>query len=155
MALSVKSGGHSYAAHTVADGGLLVDLSQIKAVVVDAEVRVATIEAGVTCGELDQVTQRHGLATPLPTVSSVGVAGAALGGGSGWLSRRYGLTLDNLISVDLVTADGSRLRASEEERPELFWALPELPTTPGRAGGAGRADRLSVRQRRGVAAVLP
>jgi FAD/FMN-containing dehydrogenase len=123
LTLSVKGGGHSYGGKTVGDSGLLLDLSLMKAIRIDAEARTADVEAGVTCGELDRAAQRHGLATPIPTVSSVGVAGAALGGGSGYLSRKYGLTLDNLISVDLVTADGRQLRASEEDHPDLFWAL--------------------------------
>jgi FAD/FMN-containing dehydrogenase len=123
LTLSVKGGGHSYAAHTVADGGLLVDLSLMKAIRVDHEGRSVIVEPGVTCGELDRAAQAHGLATPSPTVSSVGVAGAALGGGSGYLSRRHGLTLDNLISVEVVTEDGRRLQADEDEHPDLFWAV--------------------------------
>ena len=123
LTLSVKGGGHSYAGNTVGDGGLLIDLSLMKAIRVDLESRTAIVPPGVTCGELDQATQEHGLATPIPTVSSVGVAGAALGGGSGYLSREYGLALDNLASVDVVTADGRQLRAGESEHPDLFWAL--------------------------------
>lgn len=123
LPLSVKSGGHAYAANTVAEGSLLVDLSSLKTVEVDTASRTAVVGAGVTCGELDAATQAHGLATPLPTVSSVGVAGATLGGGSGYLSRRFGLALDNLLSVEVVTADGSRVRATEDEHPDLFWAM--------------------------------
>jgi FAD/FMN-containing dehydrogenase len=123
LPISVKGGGHSYAGKTMGDGGLLIDLSLMKAIRIDAQTRTAEVEAGVTCGELDQAAQQHGLATPLPTVSSVGVAGAALGGGSGYLSPKYGLTLDNLLSVELVTADGRQRRASEEDHPDLFWAL--------------------------------
>lgn len=123
LRLSVKGGGHSYAGNTVGDGGLLIDLSLMKAIRVDVESGTATVEPGVTCGELDRATQAHGLATPIPTVSSVGVIGAALGGGTGYLSRKHGLTLDNLVSVDLVTADGRQIRASEREHPDLFWAL--------------------------------
>ncbi len=123
LTLSVRGGGHSYAGNTVSDGGLLIDLSLMKAIRVDAESRTATVQPGVTCGELDHATQAHGLATPGPTVSSVGVAGAALGGGSGYLSRKYGLALDNLLSVDVVTADGRQLRASEHQHPDLFWAM--------------------------------
>ncbi|HUE86508.1 MAG TPA: FAD-binding oxidoreductase [Vicinamibacterales bacterium] len=123
LPISVKGGGHSYAGTSVGDGGLLVDLSLMKAIRIDAQARTVDVEAGVTCAELDQATQEHGLATPLPTVSSVGVAGAALGGGSGYLSRTHGLTLDNLLSVDLVTADGRALRASEADDTDLFWAI--------------------------------
>jgi FAD/FMN-containing dehydrogenase len=123
LQLSVRGGGHSYAARSVADGGLLIDLSPMKKLSVDAEGRTVTLEAGVTCGELDAAAQQHGLATPTPTVSSVGVVGAALGGGSGYLARRYGLTLDNVISMEVVTADGRRVRASQDDNPDLFWAL--------------------------------
>jgi FAD/FMN-containing dehydrogenase len=123
LTLSVKGAGHSYAGNTVGDAGLLIDLSLMKAIRVDGESRTATVQPGVTCGELDQATWAYGLATPSPTVSSVGVAGAALGGGSGYLSRKYGLMLDNLVSVDVVTADGRRLRSSKDEHPDLFWAL--------------------------------
>jgi FAD/FMN-containing dehydrogenase len=123
LMLSVKGGGHAYAGNTVADGGLLIDLSWMKAIRVDVESRTVDVQPGVTCGEFDRATQAHGLATPSPTVSSVGVVGAALGGGSGYLSRKLGLALDNLVSVDLVTADGRQIRTSEREYPDLFWAL--------------------------------
>jgi FAD/FMN-containing dehydrogenase len=123
MRLSVKGGGHSYAANSVADGGLLIDLSLMKAVHVDAEARTVTVEGGVICAEMDAATQVHGLATPTATVSSVGVIGAALGGGGGYLSRKYGLMIDNVISATVVTADGRQLRAASDENTELFWAL--------------------------------
>jgi FAD/FMN-containing dehydrogenase len=101
----------------------MIDLSRMKAIRVDSDARTALIEGGVVCAELDAATQAHGLATPSPTVSSVGVVGAALGGGSGYLSRKFGLLADNVISVNLVTADGARVRASHEENPDLFWAV--------------------------------
>jgi FAD/FMN-containing dehydrogenase len=123
VTLSVKGGGHSYAANTVADGGLLVDLSPMKEIRIDSEAGTATVQPGVTCAELDAATLAHSLALPLPTVSSVGVAGATLGGGSGYLSRQYGLTLDNLIAVDVVSADATELRASDDENVDLFWAM--------------------------------
>jgi len=123
LRLSVKGGGHSYAANSVADGGLLIDLSPMKAVRVNAEAKTVTVEGGVTCAETDAATQEHGLATPTTTVSSVGVIGAALGGGSGYLSRKYGLMIDNVISAEVVTADGRRLRAASDENADLFWAL--------------------------------
>lgn len=123
LRLSVKGGGHSYAANSVADGGLLIDLSAMKVVSVDAKARTVTVEGGVTCAEMDAATQEHGLATPTPTVSSVGVIGAALGGGGGYLSRKYGLTLDNIISAEVVTADGRLLRVAEDENTDLFWAI--------------------------------
>ena len=121
--LSVKAGGHSYAGTSVNDGGLLVDLAQMRSVFIDPTHRTATIEPGVTGEMLDTAAQRHGLATPTPTVSSVGVIGAALGGGGGYLTRRYGLTLDNLISAEIVTADGGLLKVSQHSYPDLFWAL--------------------------------
>jgi len=137
--LSVKGGGHSYAAKTVLDGGLLVDLSAMNHVRVDPDDRVVYVGGGATCGMVDAATQGHALAVPLPTVSSVGVAGAALGGGSGYLSRRFGLSLDNLISVDLVTASGDSVRASEGENSDLFWAL------RGGGGNFGVATSLAFR----------
>lgn len=123
LRVSVKGGGHSYAANSVADGGLLIDLSAMKAVQVDPAATTATIGAGVTCGELDAATQERGLATPTPTVSSVGVVGAALGGGGGYLSRKYGLTIDNVLSAGVVTADGREVTAAASEHTDLFWAL--------------------------------
>lgn len=121
--VSVKSGGHAFATHTVGEQGLLIDLSLMKGLRIDRDSRTAVIEPGVTCGELDRAAQAYGLATPVPTVSSVGVAGAALGGGTSYLSRKYGLTLDNLMAVDVVTADGRQLRAGDGEHPDLFWAM--------------------------------
>jgi len=123
LRLSVKGGGHAYAANTVGDGGLLIDLSSMKGIVVDPESRRARVEAGVRWGELDEVTQKDGLATPGGTVSTVGVAGFTLGGGNGYLSRRHGMAIDNLQSADVVTAAGRLVRASADEHPELFWAL--------------------------------
>jgi hypothetical protein len=123
LKLSVKGGGHSYAANSVADEGLLIDLSPMKDVQVDPDSRTVTVAPGVTCGDMDAATQKFDLATPTATVSSVGVIGAALGGGAGYLTRKYGLTLDNVISADVVTADGHQLRVSADENPDLFWAL--------------------------------
>ena len=123
LELSVKGGGHSYAANSVRDGGLLIDLSLMKSIHVDPEAKIATVQGGVTCAEMDAATQAHGLATPTPTVSGVGVAGAALGGGAGYLSRKYGLTADNTASIDLVTSDGRLTTCSEQEHVDLFWAL--------------------------------
>lgn len=123
VTISVKGGGHSYAGNTVADGGLLIDLSGMTGIKVRPDERTATVEAGATWKEFDSATQHHGLATTGVTVSSVGVAGSTLGGGSGWLSRRFGHALDNLLAVELVTADGQRIRVSGDEHPDLFWAL--------------------------------
>jgi FAD/FMN-containing dehydrogenase len=139
LRLSVKGGGHSYAGNTIRDGGLLIDLSAMSQVSVDPDARTVTVGGGATCGHVDAATQTHALAMPLPTVSSVGVAGAALGGGSGYLSRKHGLSLDNLISVDVVTASGAQVRASEDENPDLFWAL------RGGGGNFGVATSLTFR----------
>ncbi len=123
LRISVKGGGHSYAGNTVADDGLLIDLSPMKGVAVDAGARTVSVDAGVTWRELDAATQEHGLATTGVTASSVGVAGSTLGGGTGWLSPSFGHAVDNLLSVDLITADGRQVRAAEDENPDLFWGL--------------------------------
>lgn len=121
--ISVKGGGHSYAGNTVADGSVLIDLAGMSGIKVHAEDRLARVEAGATWAQLDSATQAHSLATTGPTVSSVGVAGSILGGGTGWLSRCFGNALDNLAAVDVVTVDGEHVRASAEEEPELFWGM--------------------------------
>ena len=126
--LSVKAGGHSYAGRSVHDGGILIDVSTMTSLSIDPDAETATIEPGVTGATLDAASQQHGLATPTPTVSSVGVVGAALGGGGGYLTRKYGLTLDNVISIEIVTADGELRQVSENQLPDLFWAA---------RGGAG------------------
>lgn len=121
--LGVKGGGHAYAGVTIPDDGLLLDLGSMAGVDVDEDNRTAMVRGGATCGMVDEATQRHGLATPLPTVSSVGVVGAALGGGGGWLSRRHGLTVDNVRRFEMITADGREVQASADEHADLFWAL--------------------------------
>lgn len=123
LELSVKGGGHAFAANTVGEGGLLVDLSLMKGISVDADSRMVRVEPGVKWGELDSVTQKHGLATVGGTVSSVGVAGFVLGGGSGNLTRKHGMAVDNLLAAEVVTADGRIVRTSATEHPDLFWAL--------------------------------
>jgi len=123
LRLSVKSGGHSYAGTTIADGGLLIDLSGMNSVHVDIDAGTATVGPGVTIGELDAATQAHGLATTGATVSSVGIAGFTLGGGSGYLARAFGLAVDRLLSAEIVTSDGQRIRAAEDENGDLFWAI--------------------------------
>jgi len=121
--LAVRGGGHNVAGTAVADGGLVVDLSKMKGIQVDPERRTVRAEGGVTIGELDEETQKFGLATPMGVVSETGIAGLTLGGGLGWLRRKYGLSSDNLVSVDLVTADGQYLTASETENSDLFWGI--------------------------------
>jgi len=123
LLLSVKGGGHAYAANTVGDGGLLIDLSPMKAIEIDAGAQTATVEPGVTWGEVDRVTRELGLVAIGGTVSSVGVAGLILGGGSGYLSRLHGMAIDNLIAARVVTADGQIVQARTDENPDLFWAL--------------------------------
>jgi FAD/FMN-containing dehydrogenase len=121
--VAVRAGGHSVSGLSTNDGGLVVDVRPMKQIEVDPAARTARVGAGVTWGELDRATQEHGLATTGGRVSTTGVAGFTLGGGSGWLERSYGLACDNLVAVDLVTADGREVTASEGEHPDLFWAL--------------------------------
>jgi len=123
LALSVRGGGHNVAGSAVCDGGLMIDLSTMKETRVDPTARRVVAGPGLTWGDFDSATQRFGLATTAGIVSSTGVAGLTLGGGHGWLMRRHGLTCDNVRSVELVTADGRRLRASQDENAELFWGV--------------------------------
>jgi FAD/FMN-containing dehydrogenase len=123
IAVSVRGGGHNIAGTGLADGGLTIDMSRLRGVVVDPEARTATVQAGCLLGDVDRETQLHGLATPLGFISEVGVAGLTLGGGLGYLSRRFGWTVDNLLDVEIVTADGRVRRASRDEHADLFWAI--------------------------------
>jgi FAD/FMN-containing dehydrogenases len=123
LPLSVKGGGHSYAGQSAAEDALMVDLSSMTGVRVDPEAKTARVQAGATWGDFDHEAQAFGLATTGTTVSTVGVAGSTLGGGTGHLARKCGLSLDNLRSVDVVTADGSLVHASDDENADLFWGL--------------------------------
>ena len=123
MDLAVRGGGHSVPGFGTADGAIVADLSPMQAVGVDDAARTATAGGGVTWGRFNDVTGAHGLATTGGIVSTTGIAGLTLGGGIGYLGRAYGLSCDNLLSARVVTADGSRLTASEAENPDLFWAL--------------------------------
>ncbi len=123
LLLSVRGGGHNVAGKALCDDGLVVDLSRMRAVRVDPVRRIVQVQAGATLGDLDHETQAFGLAVPVGLVTATGIAGLTLHGGMGWLTRKYGLTLDNLVSMDVVTADGQWHRASEGENADLFWAL--------------------------------
>jgi FAD/FMN-containing dehydrogenase len=122
LEIAVRAGGHSVAGLSLVDDGLVVDVRGMSDVAVDPERRIARVGAGVTWAELDRATYQHGLATTGGRVSTTGVAGLTLGGGSGWLERKHGLACDNLLAVELVTADGRIVRASADEHPDLFWA---------------------------------
>ena len=123
LVVAVRGGGHNVAGHATCDDGIVIDLTPMKNVTVDIGRRTAVAEGGVTWGDYDKETQRHGLASPGGAISTTGIAGLTLGGGFGWLSRSYGLACDNLISAEIVTANGEVLTASAEENPDLFWAI--------------------------------
>jgi FAD/FMN-containing dehydrogenase len=121
--LAVRGAGHHIAGNSLCDDGLVVDLSHMRAVKVDVAAKRAVAEGGATLGDFDEATLAHGLATPVGINSTTGIAGLTLGGGFGWISRKYGMTVDNLESAEVVTAKGDIVRASANENPDLFWAL--------------------------------
>src|SRR5215510_2672461 len=123
LLVSVRGGGHSAPGYGTNIGGVVIDLSSMKAITVDPARRSARAEGGVLWRDFDSATQAHGLATTGGTVSNTGIGGLTLGGGLGWLMAKYGLTIDNLISAEVVTADGQLCKASAAEHPDLFWAL--------------------------------
>jgi FAD/FMN-containing dehydrogenase len=123
LVLSVRGGGHNIAGNAVRDGALMLDLSPMKSVRIDPAARTAHVEPGVLLAELDREAQAFGLATPLGINSTTGVAGLTLGGGFGWVSRKYGLTIDNLVSADVVLASGASVHASAQENEDLFWGI--------------------------------
>ena len=123
MLLSVRGGGHHIAGNAIADGGLTIDLSSMGDVHFDADQRTARVGGGALLGDVDHETQSFGLATPLGINSTTGFGGLCLGGGFGWLTRKYGMTIDNLIAADVVTADGELHVVSSSREPDLFWAI--------------------------------
>src|SRR6266487_385072 len=123
LLVAVRGGGHSVSGSSVCDGGMVIDLSRMKGIWIDPEQKTAWAQAGLTLGEFVQATQAYGLATTTGTVGGTGLAGLTLGGGLGWFMGKYGLTIDNLLSVELVTADGRVLRANATEHPDLFWGV--------------------------------
>ena len=123
LPVSVRGGAHNVAGHAVGEGALMIDLSAMRDVRVDPERRRAWVAGGATWGDVDRATQEFGLATPGGLISETGVGGLTLSGGIGWLRSRHGLSIDNLVSAEVVTADGRVVRASEDEHPDLLWAL--------------------------------
>jgi FAD/FMN-containing dehydrogenase len=137
--LAVRSGGHSLAGHGVSEGGIVVDLSEMKALAIDAQGRTAWAETGLTAGEYTAAVGQHGLATGFGDTGSVGIGGLTLGGGVGFLVRKHGLTIDSLLAAELVTADGELLRVDDQTHPDLFWAI------RGGGGNFGVATRFQFR----------
>ena len=123
LEISIRGAGHNIAGNALCDNGVTIDFSRMKNVRVDAGKRRAYVEPGATLANLDEAVQAHGLATPVGINSTTGIAGLTLGGGFGWLTRKYGMTIDNLVSVDMITADGKKIRAGENENGDLFWAI--------------------------------
>jgi hypothetical protein len=123
LLIAIKGGGHNAAGFAMCDDGIVIDLSNMKAIEVDPKTKTAIAQAGVLWGEFDAATQQHGLAVTGGAVTTTGIAGLTLGGGVGWLMGKYGATCDNLLSAEIVTSEGKILKASPDENPDLFWAL--------------------------------
>jgi FAD/FMN-containing dehydrogenase len=123
LQLSIRGAGHNIAGNALCDNGITIDFSRMKNVRVDAGKKRAYVEPGATLADLDEATQAHGLATPVGINSTTGIAGLTLGGGFGWLTRKYGMTIDNLVSVEVITAEGKKIRAGQNDNRDLFWAI--------------------------------
>jgi FAD/FMN-containing dehydrogenase len=121
--ITIRGAGHNIAGNSICNDGLMIDFSNMKKVSVDSNKKIAFVEPGATLKDFDAEVQKYGLATPVGINSTTGIAGLTLGGGFGWLTRKYGMTVDNLLSADVVTVDGKKLRASEKENADLFWAI--------------------------------
>src|ERR1700716_421262 len=123
LLVAVRSGGHNVAGRALCDDGVVIDLSAMKGIFVDPQLRTLRVQAGATLGDVDRETHMHGLAVPTGVVSKTGIAGLTLGGGVGWLVRKYGLTCDNVLSCEVVTAEGEIVTANAEINAGLFWGL--------------------------------
>jgi FAD/FMN-containing dehydrogenase len=123
LEISIRGAGHNIAGNAVCEGGMMIDLSTMTKVSVDAAKRRAYVEAGATLADFDEAVQKHGLATPVGINSTTGISGLTLGGGFGWLTRQYGMTIDNLVSAEIITAKGKKIRASDNENANMFWAI--------------------------------
>ncbi len=139
LPLAIRGGGHSNAGHCLVDGGIVIDLREMTGLEIDVAARTAWAETGLTAGELSNAAAAHGLAIGFGDTASVGIGGITLGGGVGYLARKFGFAIDNLLAADIVTADGRVLRASAEEHPDLFWAI------RGGGGNFGVATRFQYR----------
>ncbi len=123
LEISVKGAGHNIGGNCICDNGLMIDFTKMKKVEVDKDKKIVYVEPGATLADVDEVTQQFGLAVPIGINSTTGISGLTLGGGIGWLTRKFGLTIDNLIFAEVVTADGNIVKASETENPDLYWAI--------------------------------